>query len=89
MLTGITPFMGANKSEILNKIVNKKIVFPNKQKYNIDYSDELVSIVGSLLSKERYERLGNNGGCEEVLSHPFFSGLDRELVVSRLAEAPI
>lgn len=89
MLTGITPFTGTNKTDVLNKIKTKKVQWPNKKKYSIEYSDELVNIVESLLSKERYERLGNNGGSEEVLSHPFFAELNRELILSRLIEVPI
>ena len=49
MLTGITPFSGSSKAEVLHKINTKKVVFPSKERYSIEYSDELVDIVENLL----------------------------------------
>ena len=45
MLTGVTPFQGSNRMELLNKINNKKVVFPSKEKYSIEYSDEFADII--------------------------------------------
>ena len=41
MLIGVTPFFNKNKNMLLTKIVNSKVVFPDRKKYKIDYSDEL------------------------------------------------
>lgn len=39
MLIGVTPFFNRNKNVLLNKIKTGKVVFPDKAKYKIDYSD--------------------------------------------------
>ena len=71
MLIGSRPFKGRNLKELINSIKNRKIIFPNREKYNFEYSDEIADLVLNLLQKQN-ERLGNNGGAEEVLAHPFF-----------------
>jgi hypothetical protein len=52
------------------------VVFPDKKKYKIDYSDEFVDLVLKLLNKEKNQRLGSHGDCDEILAHPFFNGLN-------------
>jgi serine/threonine protein kinase len=39
MLIGCTPFFNPNKSMLLTKIKTAKVVFPDRKKYKIDYSD--------------------------------------------------
>ena len=41
MLFGVTPFFHKNQSTLLNKIKSSKIVFPDRQKYKISYSDNI------------------------------------------------
>lgn len=38
--------------------------------------------------KDKSKRLGYAGDAEEILSHPFFSGLDFEKLVGKDLEAP-
>ena len=56
-------FVGCNSSrelclDILTKIKNSKVVFPDRKKYRIDYSDELMDLVLKLLDKDKSTRLG-------------------------------
>jgi serine/threonine protein kinase len=51
MRIGVTPFFNKNKNLLLTKIQRAKVIFPDKQKYDLDYSDEFVDIVDKLLSK--------------------------------------
>ena len=77
MLTGGAPFMGSTRNELIANInKSKRIVFPSKEQYDIQYSDELVDVIRELLMKQNFDRLGNNDGAEEVLAHPFFETLD-------------
>ena len=46
----------------MEKICGANIVFPDKNKYVIAYSDDLVDIVKKLLEKDRKKRLGSAGG---------------------------
>lgn len=76
MLIGVTPFYNKNPQMLKSKIKNAKVVFPDRLQYRIDYSDELVDIVNKLLKKERTKRLGSKDGQKEILSHPWFKGVD-------------
>lgn len=40
------------------KIKNAKVVFPDRKKYKIDYSDKIVDCILSLLTKDKKKRLG-------------------------------
>ena len=40
MRIGVTPFFNKNKQLLFQKIERAKIVFPDKEKYGLDYSDE-------------------------------------------------
>ena len=43
---------------LFTKIKNSKVIFPDRKKYKIDYSDELASLVEGLLTKDYTQRLG-------------------------------
>lgn len=58
MLIGVTPFFNKNKQMLFNKIKNSNVVFPDRNKYKIEYSDELMDVVLRLLIKEKNLRLG-------------------------------
>ena len=75
MLIGVTPFFNRNKQMLFTKIKNSKVVFPDRKKYKIDFSDELVDLVNKLLVKDKSQRLGANG-VQEILDHPFFASID-------------
>ena len=62
------------------KIRQSRVVFPDKRKYKIDYSDDFMDIVLKLLDKDRTTRLGANG-YEEILNHPFFADIDKNMLL--------
>jgi serine/threonine protein kinase len=76
MLIGVTPFYNRERKLLLLKIKQSKVVFPDKTKYKIDYSDEFVDVVLRLLEKDKSKRLGSNGDFNEIMNHPFFKPLD-------------
>ena len=78
MLIGVTPFFNRNKNMLLTKIKNSKVVFPDRKKYRIDYSDELMDLVLKLLDKDKSTRLGAKGDADEILAHPFFSSINKD-----------
>lgn len=67
MLIGVTPFFNSNRKVLESKIRNSKVVFPDRQQYRVDYTDELQDVILKLLTKERKERLGSHGGMHEIL----------------------
>ena len=77
MLIGVTPFYNRDRKLLLLKIRQSRVVFPDKNKYRIEYSDEFADLVIKLLDKNKSTRLGSNGqDYKEILAHPFFNGLD-------------
>ena len=51
MLIGVTPFYNRNRNMLLMKIKNSKVIFPDKTKYKIDYSDEIESLINMVVSQ--------------------------------------
>ena len=76
MRIGVTPFFNKNKNLLLTKIQRAKVIFPDQEKYGLDYSQEFVDIVEKLLDKNQKTRLGSEGGVKEVLQHPWFADID-------------
>lgn len=50
MLIGVTPFYNRNRNMLLMKIKNSKVIFPDKNKYKIEYSDEIVDLINQVSS---------------------------------------
>ena len=76
MLIGVTPFFNKNKNMLLTKIKTAKVVFPDRKKYKIEYSDLVVDLIVKLLDKDRTKRLGAKDDFVEILSHPVFKHID-------------
>jgi serine/threonine protein kinase len=76
MIIGKPPFRDANSSKLHEKIINNNVNFPDRNKYDIKYSDKFVDIVKKLLTKDPKKRLGCGNDPYEILSHPFFNDID-------------
>jgi serine/threonine protein kinase len=88
MLIGVTPFFNKNKNVLLTKIKAAKVIFPDKNKYKIEYSDLVVDLIGKLLDKDKYARLGSTDDFAEILSHPFFADLNIEQLETKTMKPP-
>ena len=90
MLIGVTPFYNRERKLLLLKIRQSRVVFPDKNKYKIEYSDEFVDIVVKLLDKNKTTRLGSGGtDFQEILEHPFFASLDPEAMLNKQVTPPL
>lgn len=89
MLIGVTPFYNRERKLLLLKIKQSRVVFPDKNKYKIDYSDEFMDIVRRLLDKTKETRLGSNGDFDEIIAHPFFHGIDVDALLERRIKSPL
>ena len=76
MLIGVTPFFNKNKNMLLMKIKNSKVIFPDRKKYKIEYSDEIMDLISQLLEKDKSKRLGSNDDFREIIKHPAFANID-------------
>jgi len=89
MRIGVTPFFNKNKNILLMKIQRANVIFPDKEKYKIDYSDEFVDVILKLLAKDGNQRLGSKDGVHEILSHPWFKDIDVKAIEAQLVEPPL
>jgi serum/glucocorticoid-regulated kinase 2 len=78
MLIGVTPFFNKNRELLLTKIQKSKVVFPDRNKYKIKYSDEIADLITKLLDRDTTKRLGSKDDFTEVLSHPVFKDINIE-----------
>ena len=88
MLIGVTPFFNKNKNMLLMKIKNSKVIFPDRKKYKIDYSDTIMDLISRLLDKDKSKRLGSKDDYKEILSHPVFKNLDLSKLQERALVPP-
>ena len=88
MLIGVTPFFNRNKQMLFTKIKNSKVIFPDRKKYKIDFSDNLVDLVQKLLTKDKETRLGAKGDLKEIMAHPFFSDINFDELVAGTIKPP-
>jgi serine/threonine protein kinase len=88
MLIGVTPFFNRNKNILLTKIKTAKVVFPDRKRYKIDYSDEIMDLIVKLLDKDKSSRLGAKDDWLEILQHPVFEGVDVEKYEKHQIEPP-
>ena len=89
MLIGVTPFYNRERKLLLLKIRQSKVVFPDKRKYKIDYSDAFVDIVLKLLNKDKAQRLGSKGDFDEIIAHTFFDDIDKEKLLEGKIDPPL
>lgn len=89
MLFGTSPFFNPNRQVLMTKIRYSRVVFPDRQTFNIQYSDEVVDLLLKLLQKDANQRLGSQNDAEEILAHPWFADIDRVALESMSIDAPI
>lgn len=57
--------------------------WPDPVKHGITVSDEAKDLITKLLEKDRKARLGAKNDVDEILSHPFFTGLDLKALAKK------
>ncbi|BEI97919.1 hypothetical protein CcaverHIS631_0302180 [Cutaneotrichosporon cavernicola] len=84
MLAGYPPFFDDHPLGIYEKILRNEVSFPS----HIDpYAKDLIR---NLLAADRTKRLGNlRGGARDVMSHPWFQGVDWGALERKEIGAPI
>jgi serine/threonine protein kinase len=88
MLIGLTPFFNKNRNALFTKIQNSKVIFPDRKKYKIEYSDGIMDVIESLLNKDKSKRLGSKDDFIEILSHPYFQDVDIEALEKKTVIPP-
>nr|AML76439.1 putative LOV domain-containing protein [Cinnamomum camphora] len=76
MLYGRTPFRGRNRQKTFANILHKDLTFPS----SIPVSLTARQLIHGLLHRDPADRLGSNGGANEIKQHPFFRGINWPLI---------
>ncbi|XP_010928493.1 serine/threonine-protein kinase UCN [Elaeis guineensis] len=74
MAYGRTPFRGRNRKETFRNVLIRQPEFAGRQR------TDLTDLISLLLAKDPARRLGYAGGVEEVKAHPFFRGVQWDLL---------
>ena len=67
--------------------MNKNVVFPDRVKYKIKYSEEIKDLILGLLNKDPTERLGAKTDYLEIKEHPLFKTVNWEDIINKKVEA--
>ena len=59
MLFSTSPFFNQNRNVLMNKIKYSQVIFPDKSRFHIEYSHEVVDLIDKLLCKDASERIGS------------------------------
>ena len=60
----------------MNKIKYSQVIFPDKTRFLIEYSHEVVDLIDKLLCKDASQRIGSQNDYMEILEHPWFADID-------------
>lgn len=88
LLVGITPFFHRNNHRMQYLIQECPVTFPDKSKLGFEVSPVAKDLIKRLLEKDKTKRLGAVNDVQDILSHPFFDGLDMEKLVSKEISPP-
>ncbi|KAF5191318.1 Phototropin-2 [Thalictrum thalictroides] len=76
MIYGRTPFRGKNRQRTFANILHKDLTFPN----SIPASLAARQLIHGLLQRDPANRLGSNGGANEIKQHSFFREINWPLI---------
>jgi protein-serine/threonine kinase len=80
MLYGVPPFEGKTINDTLNLVTKCNLEFPKHTPLNCKLSSKLKHLIKKLLVHDPSSRLGYNGGATEIKDHPYFKGVEFQLL---------
>lgn len=88
ILVGVPPFFHKNQYRMFFLIKESPCIFPDEKAYGIKISEKGKDLIQKLLTKNPAKRIGTKGGIQEILSHPFFEGIDYDQLINKKIQAP-
>lgn len=89
MIVGFPPFYHSNQQTMYELIEKFPVKFPDPFKHKIPMSEEIKDLISKLLEKDAKDRIGTEGGVDEIIAHPWFEGFDFEKLLNKELEAPM
>lgn len=89
MIVGFPPFYHSNQQTMYELIEKFPVKFPDPVKHKIPMSEEIKDLLSKLLEKDPKDRIGTEGGVDEIIAHPWFEGFDFEKLLNKELEAPM
>merc|ERR1711934_597988 len=86
LICGYPPF-SVNRQQWKEIIQNQKLFFPDQVINKIEISVDCKEFISQCLTKKADQRLGYNGGVEEILKHEWFEGVDIEAIKNKTMPA--
>ncbi|KAL9545726.1 hypothetical protein PS6_008073 [Mucor atramentarius] len=89
LLFGMRPYLAPSKEALAHAIIHEPLVFPNHVYDSV--SKECIDVISGLLDKSPFQRYGgcNADGFQEFKAHPWFRGLDWDLLEKKKLTPPI
>jgi len=69
-------------------IQNAPLKWPEMSKHGLEVSPEGQDLINRMLCKDRKKRLGQTSDVDEILSHPFFNGINIDDLLDKKIKAP-
>lgn len=79
MMYGLPPFYSKTQNDMFKLIQEGELKFNDK----VDVSKEGKDFISKMLVRNPSNRLGSKNDVEDVLSHPWFSDLNREKMLNK------
>lgn len=89
MIVGFPPFYHSNQQTMYELIEKFPVKFPDPVKHKIPMSEEVKDLLTKLLEKDPKDRIGSEGGVDEIIAHPWFDGFDFDKLVKFELDPPM
>ena len=86
MLIGASPFRVGNLNidgeAYKKRVMKQKVKFPDRKKYKLECSDELIDLITRLLDKNEKTRIGaSDKDYLEIKNHPLFKNINWDAII--------
>jgi len=88
MIVGFPPFYHKNQNTMYELIEKFPVRFPDPDKHKIVMSEEAKDLITKLLTKDPKERIGTEGGMDEIIGHDWFKDINFEELLKKEIDAP-
>ncbi|CAK68188.1 unnamed protein product (macronuclear) [Paramecium tetraurelia] len=84
LVTGLPPCYSKDTDEIQESILNEELTFPEK----LNLSTDIKNLLQGLFCKQPSERLGDNKGLSELLTHSWFKDVNLVAILQKQIPPP-